>query len=66
MIFIQKLVRPPGFEPGTLAWKAKILPGLTTVADQRIERKKLKPFLKLTGTMMYSFSWGNRYLWEIA
>ena len=26
------MVRPPGFEPGTLAWKAKIMPGLTTAA----------------------------------
>ena len=26
------LVRPPGFEPGSLAWKANILPGWTTAA----------------------------------
>ena len=31
--FTGKLVRPPGFEPGSSAWQAEILPGWTTAAN---------------------------------
>ena len=42
--FTGNLVRPPGFEPGTLAWKAKIMPGLTTAADHQTYALRLKRF----------------------